>query len=118
MNMSVGFPHVRTATCNLLVKLHCDADARAVAEAAASSLLDELEPMVASVEAHTCCICSDGACSPAHPAVFTPCFHFFHKACLLQWVQRGSKDSCPICKAPVVATIQKLVDNGVHDGRL
>ena len=71
--------------------------------------------------AETCCgICMEefGGCSGTAAAVqcdggddevYSPCFHSFHRACILKWV--CIKDECPKCRQPVIRNIRKMEMN-------
>lgn len=52
-----------------------------------------------------------GAGGGGGAGVFLPCFHHYHRKCILKWVVKS--DACPMCTAPVLATIQKLLVSGV-----
>ena len=54
---------------------------------------------LASLGTETCSICF----GEFEEAKKLPCNHYFHKACLRQWLERleVSKMSCPVCRQPV-----------------
>ena len=50
-----------------------------------------------------CCICMEKYCRGEHictPMTTDDCKHIFHKACLLEWLQRH--DHCPLCRVNLV----------------
>ncbi|CAJ1952847.1 unnamed protein product [Cylindrotheca closterium] len=50
-----------------------------------------------------CCICMEKYCQGEHictPMTTDDCKHVFHKACLLEWLQRH--DHCPLCRVNLV----------------
>jgi len=49
-----------------------------------------------------CCICMEKYCQGDHTCTPTTdeCKHVFHKACLLEWLQRH--DHCPLCRVNLV----------------
>ena len=87
---------------------------------ACHSLLSALTPVQQPVVGSTagapskplsCCVCMSDEAGPAtspRDGVFLPCFHYFHTHCITDWLERG-KDSCPMCKTPVLSQIQKLL---------
>ena len=50
-----------------------------------------------------CGICMEGL---QDDEVYVPCFHSFHRACILRWL--CIKDECPTCRQPVLRNIRKL----------
>jgi hypothetical protein len=68
-------------------------------------LFEMMKPFRAfPLPAHSCTIC---LADESGAVVCTPCLHFFHESCLRAWL--FEEDSCPICKTPVLANIQKLL---------
>jgi hypothetical protein len=60
-----------------------------------------------------CAICLDdqalGVDGTPKDMVFLPCFHPFHAACIFTWLHSGPQnDSCPFCKLPVLANVNRL----------
>jgi hypothetical protein len=101
VGLTLGDPKLKYASMKLLGKL---------APSAASwrtrivkACMDELSESPAGPGG--CPICmqdeSDAGCTGV---VYLPCFHSFHRGCVLEWLGRG-KDECPMCKAAVVKNI-------------
>ena len=77
-------------------------------ERSKAGLFEQMQPLATSPDDYICAVCTEGG--PATP-ICTPCMHYFHAPCLQMWLVK--KDSCPLCNAAVLATLQTLLTSEV-----
>ena len=67
---------------------------------ASQSDIDNLPFFIPQKNLSDCAICSEPM-DEGHGEIMTlPCFHFFHKDCVVPWLLQG-KAQCPQCRNPI-----------------
>lgn len=101
LGLTMGDAKLKAFTSQVLRRLA--PDTTSWAPVIATTCLQELNQS-STEPAVNCAVCLNYATDVVH----LPCFHSFHAACVQDWVATG-RDECPLCRAPIVRSVLKLL---------
>ena len=72
---------------------------------------------VVPIEDVDCGICLERIWSGFNETEIVPaCQHSFHSECILEWVQRWARTTCPMCRGDIGANLRGLMENDSKRG--